>query len=226
VQITSEALAAYFRVVLPLLDERQRRLVAAAMVTMLGPGGQARVAEATGLSRNTLIGGARELEGGAGPSDRVRRPGGGRKKATDLDPDLLAALDSLVDPESRGDPMSPLRWTLKSTRRLATELTRMGHQASSFLVGQLLHYMDYSLQGTSKQNEGTQHADRDAQFHHINAQATRNAGTARSTTGPNDPEAPRTRVVCSVGLGCNGATRHVSAAWGIGFGRLCGAMVR
>ncbi len=147
-EITSEALTAYFRVILPLLDERQRRLVAAATVPMLGRGGQARVAAATGFSRNTLIGGAKELEGGAGPSDRVRRPGGGRKKATDINPDLLAALDSLVGPESRGDPMSPLRWTLKSTRRLAAELTRMGHQASSFLVGQLLHYMDYSLQGT------------------------------------------------------------------------------
>ena len=178
-EITSEALTAYFRVVLPLLDERQRRLVAAATVPMLGRGGQARVAEATGLSRNTLIGGAKELESGAGPSERVRRPGGGRKKATDINPDLLAALDSLVEPESRGDPMSPLRWTLKSTRRLATELTRMGHQASSFLVGQLLHYMDYSLQGTSKQNEGAQHADRDAQFHHINAQAKAHLAAAQ-----------------------------------------------
>jgi len=108
VEITSEALTAYFRVILPLLDERQRRLVAAATVPMLGRGGQARVAEATGLSRNTLIGGAKELEAGAARSDRVRRPGGGRKKAVDIDPDLLAALDSLVDPESRGDPMTPL----------------------------------------------------------------------------------------------------------------------
>ena len=85
-EITSEALTAYFRVILPLLDERQRRLVAAATVPMLGRGGQARVAEATGFSRNTLIGGAKEIEGGAGPSDRVRRPGGGRKKATDINP--------------------------------------------------------------------------------------------------------------------------------------------
>ena len=112
-QITSEALAAYFRVILPLLDERQRRLVAAAAVVVLGPGGQARVAAATGLSRNTFIAGAEELAGGPEPSDRVRRPGGGRKKAIDLDPDLLVVLDSLVEPESRGDPMSPLRWTLK-----------------------------------------------------------------------------------------------------------------
>jgi len=172
VEITNESLSGFFEVVLPLLNERQRRLVAAAAVPMLGRGGQARVAEASGLSRNTIIGGTTELAGGAGPTERVRRPGAGRKKATDVDPELLAALDSLVEPESRGDPMSPLRWTLKSTRRLATELTRMGHQASSFLVGQLLHYMDYSLQGTSKQNEGAQHVDRDAQFHHINAQAT------------------------------------------------------
>ncbi len=171
-EITNESLSGFFEVVLPLLNERQRRLVAAAAVPMLGRGGQARVAEASGLSRNTIIGGTTELAGGAGPTERVRRPGAGRKKATDVDPELLAALDSLVEPESRGDPMSPLRWTLKSTRRLATELTRMGHQASSFLVGQLLHYMDYSLQGTSKQNEGAQHVDRDAQFHHINAQAT------------------------------------------------------
>jgi len=171
VELTNEALSTFFRVILPLLNERQRRLVAAAAVTMLGRGGQARVAEATGLSRNTLIGGAKELETGAGPSERVRRVGAGRKKALDVDPELLAALDSLVEPDSRGDPMSPLRWTLKSTRRLATELTRMGHQASSFLVGKLLHYMDYSLQGTAKVNEGAQHVDRDAQFHHINAQA-------------------------------------------------------
>ena len=170
-QIADEGLARFFQVILPLLNERQRRLVAAAAVAMLGRGGQARVAEATGLSRNTLIGGARELEGGAGPSERVRRPGAGRKKALDVDPELLAALDSLVEPESRGDPMSPLRWTLKSTRRLAAELTKMGHQASSFLVAKLLHYMDYSLQGTSKQNEGAQHVDRDAQFHYINDQA-------------------------------------------------------
>src|SRR5580658_4673147 len=103
---------------LPLLNERQQRLVAAAAVEMFGRGGQARVAEASGMSRNTLIVGARELAGGAGPSDRVRRPGAGRKKAVDLDPEMLVALDSLVEPGSRGDPMSPLRWTIKSTHQL------------------------------------------------------------------------------------------------------------
>lgn len=113
-EITGEGLAGFFKVVLPLLDERQRRLVAAALVPVLGRGGQARVADAAEMSRNTLITGANELAGGAGPSPRVRRPGAGRKKAVDLDPEMLVVLDSLVEPGSRGDPMSPLRWTIKS----------------------------------------------------------------------------------------------------------------
>ena len=166
-ELSEEGLAGFFARSFPLLDERQRRLMAAAMVEGLGRGGQARVAEATGLSRNTLIAGARELAGGAGPSERVRRPGGGRKKATELDPDLLVVLDSLVEPESRGDPMSPLRWTAKSTRTLAAELKRQGHQASADLVHRLLRYMGYSLQANAKENEGTQHLDRDAQFRHL-----------------------------------------------------------
>jgi len=152
------------RVILPLLNERQRRLVAAAAVAMLGRGGQARVAEATGLSRNTLIGGAKELEAGAGPSERVRRIGAGRKKALDVDPELLAGAGLFGGARLPGDPMSPLRWTLKSTRRLATELTRMGHQASSFLVGKLLHYMDYSLQGTAKDPSRTHRGRRQSQL--------------------------------------------------------------
>mgnify|MGYP001788378424 CR=1 FL=1 len=141
------------------------------MVEALGRGGQARVAEAAGMSRNTLITGAGELAGGAGPSQRVRRPGGGRKKAVDLDPEMLVVLDSLVEPESRGDPMSPLRWTAKSTRTLAAELTRLGHQAGASLVGRMLHYMGYSLQANAKVTEGAQHPDRDAQFEYINSQA-------------------------------------------------------
>ena len=170
-ELTEEGLAGFFSVTLPLLDERQRRLVAAALVAVLGRGGQARVAEAAGMSRNTLIVGAAELAGGAGPSDRVRRPGGGRKKATEVDPDLLVVLDSLVEPESRGDPMSPLRWTAKSTRTLAAELKRLGHQASADLVHRLLRYMGYSLQANAKVTEGAQHPDRDGQFRYINAQA-------------------------------------------------------
>lgn len=170
-EVSKEDLKRFFSTAFPLLDERQRRLVAAAMVAVLGRGGQARVAEATGMSRNTLIVGASELAGGAGPSDRVRRPGGGRKKAVDLDPELLVVLDSLVEPESRGDPMSPLRWTAKSTRTLAAELKRLGHQASADLVHRLLRYMGYSLQANAKVTEGAQHSDRDGQFRYINAQA-------------------------------------------------------
>jgi hypothetical protein len=141
------------------------------MVEVLGRGGQARVAEATGLSRNTLIAGVVELAGGAGPSERVRRPGGGRKKATEVDPDLLVVLDSLVEPESRGDPMSPLRWTAKSTRALASELRRLGHRASADLVDRLLHFLGYSLQANAKVTEGAQHPDRDGQFRYINERA-------------------------------------------------------
>jgi len=179
VELSEEGLAGFFSTTFPLLDERQRRLMAAAMVEVLGRGGQARVAEATGMSRNTLITGTAELAGGAGPSERVRRPGGGRKKAIDVDPDLLVVLDSLVEPESRGDPMSPLRWTAKSTRALAAELKRLGHQASADLVGRLLHYMGYSLQANAKVTEGAQHPDRNSQFEYINAQAGEHLGTGQ-----------------------------------------------
>jgi len=172
VELSEEGLAGFFSTTFPLLNERQRRLMAAAMVDVLGRGGQARVAEATGLSRNTLISGAAELAGGVEPSDRIRRPGGGRKKATDLDPDLLVILDSLVEPESRGDPMSPLRWTAKSTRALSAELKRLGHQASADLVSRLLRYMGYSLQANAKVTEGDQHPDRNSQFEYINTQAS------------------------------------------------------
>ena len=167
-EVTEEGLAGFFKVVLPLLDERQRRLVAAALVPALGRGGQARVAEAADMSRNTLITGAKELAGGAGPSARVRRPGAGRKKAVDLDPEMLVALDSLVEPGSRGDPMSPLRWTIKSTHQLARELGRLGHKAGASLVGRTLHYLGYSLQANAKVTEGAQHPDRDGQFRYIN----------------------------------------------------------
>jgi hypothetical protein len=119
-----------------------------------------------------LIVGARELAGGAGPSARVRRPGAGRKKAVELDPEMLVVLDSLVEPGSRGDPMSPLRWTIKSTHQLARELGRLGHQAGASLVGRTLHYLGYSLQANAKVTEGAQHPDRDDQFRYINDTAT------------------------------------------------------
>jgi Rhodopirellula transposase DDE domain len=168
VEVGEESLSRFFSQAFPLLDERERRLVAAAVVEMLGRGGQASVARVTGMSRNTLIVGARELAGGASRSPRVRRAGGGRKKAIDVDPEMLAVLDSLVEPDSRGDPMSPLRWTIKSTRQLAGELSRLGHRAGSSLVGRMLHYLGYSLQANAKVTEGAQHPDRDAQFRYIN----------------------------------------------------------
>jgi len=171
VEVTEGGLTEFFETVLPLLDERQQRLVGAAAVGMFGRGGQRRVAEASGLARNTLIVGARELAGGAGPSPRVRRPGGGRKRKIDLDPELLVLLDEMVDEESRGDPMSPLRWTAKSTRELARALTQAGHDVSSTLVRELLGMLGFSLQAPAKAVEGRQHPDRDGQFRYLNGQA-------------------------------------------------------
>jgi len=121
------------------------------------------------MSRNTVITGAREVAAGeAVPVERVRRAGGGRKRHIDKDPDLLVALDELVSPEARGSPLSPLRWTLKSTYALAGALRVKGFEIGATLVGELLHQMGYSLQGTAKQKEGAQHADRDGQFRYIN----------------------------------------------------------
>ena len=172
-EISEERLEEFFSFMSPLLDERQRRLMAGALANIFGRGGPTVVARASGMSRNTVIDGARQAEEGVGPSPRVRQVGGGRPKLIDVDPDLLINLDDLVEPDSRGDPMSPLRWTLKSTRQLAEALRAMGHKISSWTVGQLLHEMGYSLQGTSKTVEGAQHPDRDAQFHHINDEAKR-----------------------------------------------------
>ena len=134
-EVTAEGLAEFFARVVPLLDERQKRLVLGAAAEMLGRGGRVVVADAAGVSRNTVITGAQEVTGGDGaPSGRVRRPGGGRPKAIDKNPDLLMELDELVHPETRGDPMSPLKWTLKSTSQLARALTEKGFQASPTLV--------------------------------------------------------------------------------------------
>jgi hypothetical protein len=171
VELSEEGLVGFLSTTLPLLDERQRRLMAAALAGVLGRGGQARVAKAASMSRNTLIAGAAELAGGAERSERVRRPGAGRRKAIDIDPEMLVVLDSLVEPESRGDPMSPLRWTAKSTRALSGELARLGYQAGASLVGRMLHYMDYSLQANAKVTEGAQHPDRNSQFTYINTRA-------------------------------------------------------
>jgi hypothetical protein len=168
-----EVLAAKFAVLLPQLDERQRRLLLGAEARALGRGGIARVAAAAGVSAPTVTRGLAEVRAGATGDGRVRKPGGGRKPLTQTDPGLLPALEALVDPVTRGDPMSPLRWTTKSTRQLADALTADGHPVSHVRVGGLLHGLGYSLQSNVKAVEGKQHPDRDAQFRHINDTAKR-----------------------------------------------------
>jgi DNA-binding phage protein len=169
-----EILAQKFAVVLPHLDERQRRILLAAEARVLGRGGVSLVARAAGVSRQTIHTALKELDTpAAAAGGRVRRPGGGRKRLADTDPGLPDALDALVEPTSRGDPASPLRWTTKSTRKLAEALTRGGHPASHTVVAGLLREQGYSLQATRKTLEGRQHPDRDAQFGYINEQARR-----------------------------------------------------
>src|SRR5262249_36681453 len=166
----TQAVAAKFLTLGPLLDERARRLWAAVEARAIGRGGIIRVAEATGLSRATIRAGLRELDlpipldQGRSPSGRLRRPGGGRKSLTEHDPGRLRALEALVDPVTRGDPMSPLRWTCKSAAKLAAGLRSRGHPASERTVNRLLHDLGYSLQSNRKAIEGRQHPDRDAQF--------------------------------------------------------------
>jgi hypothetical protein len=171
---TSSELRAKFAGVWPLLDERTRRLMAANEARVLGHGGISAVSRACGLSRKAIRKGLREIESGAAPPPgRVRQPGAGRKPITAHDPDLPAALERLIEPETRGDPESPLRWTCKSTRTLAAQLTRQRHPVSHMKVAQLLHEQGYSLQGNRKTEEGAQHPDRDGQFRHINTHVTR-----------------------------------------------------
>ena len=137
----------------------------------LGRGGISAVSRACGLSRKAITKGIKEIESGsAPPPGRVRRPGAGRKKITECDPALVEALEHLIEPETRGDPESPLRWTCKSTRTLAAQLTRQEHKVSHVKVAQLLHADGYSLQGNRKTKEGADHPDRDAQFRFINGQ--------------------------------------------------------
>ena len=154
------------------LNERTRRLVAASEAMAIGWGGISAVSRATGLSRKAISQGIKELqEGGGGNEERIRRTGGGRKKTVNKDPSLREDLERLVDPVTRGDPESPLRWTCKSVRQLAEELVRQGHQVSHQLVSELLHERGYSLQANRKTREGGEHPNRDAQFEHLNAQA-------------------------------------------------------
>lgn len=158
----------------PELDERGQRLWAASEALALGRGGIITVARATGLAERTIRRGQRELRrpaaSVAAASRRVRRPGGGRKRLVAEDPTVVEALEALVEPTARGDPQSPLRWTCKSTRRLAEELTRQGHRISHTKVAQLLAGLGYSLQGTRKTKEGAAHPDRNAQFEYLKEQ--------------------------------------------------------
>ena len=167
-EATGEELAEFFASVMPSLNEVQRRVVAGSMARSLGRGGKSAVAAASGLSRNTVIKAQAEVEAGIEPSDRLRAPGAGDKRAIDKQPGLLEALDELVHPSTRGTPMSGLRWTLKSTYELARDLQGRGFRVSAELVRRLLHQMGYSLQAPVKQNEGAAHPDRDGQFGHIN----------------------------------------------------------
>ena len=168
----------------PEMDERMRRQWAAAEARELGWGGVTILARACGLSRTTITAGLRELDlpesQRQAEAMRVRRPGGGRRPVALKDPELVQALERLIDPVTRGDPMSPLRWTCKSTRRLAEELTSQRHPVSAPTVAGLLRGAGYSLQGNAKTREGANHPDRDAQFQHIN-------GTVRRFLDRNQP---------------------------------------
>jgi Rhodopirellula transposase DDE domain len=156
-----------FRALTPLMDERTRRHWAASEARELSWGGVTCVAKATGLSRTTIAAGIADLKSRSDetePSPRIRRPGGGRKPLDYHDPGLWAALDALVDPVTRGDPETPLRWTCKSTRRLAQELCRQNHPISPGTVASMLRDLGYSLQANRKTREGENHPDRNAQF--------------------------------------------------------------
>jgi hypothetical protein len=163
-------LAAKFETIFPHLDERQRRLLMGAEARSLGHGGIRAVARAAGVREATVSAGVDELDAGVAPLGRARRPGAGRKRVTESDPGLVAALLALVQPDERGDPMSPMRWTTKSTRTLAAELTRQGHRVGADTVADLLRAEEFSLQGNAKTLEGRQSPDRDAQFRYINDQ--------------------------------------------------------
>jgi hypothetical protein len=166
-----------FRSLVPELDERRRRQWAASEARDWGRGGVTLVAAATGLSRPTITAGLRELDLPKAQriiaAGRVRRAGGGRRPATETDPALMAALEALIEPATRGDPESPLRWTCKSTRRLAEELTQQDHPIGARTVAELLHQAGYSLQANRKTREGGSHPDRNAQFEYINQRVER-----------------------------------------------------
>jgi transposase len=166
-----ETIVAKYAVIGELLDERARRLWAATESRAIGYGGDALVSAATGLARETIRNGRRELEKGVERTGRVRRPGAGRPRLEQAQPGLSEALERMVEPLTRGDPMSPLRWTCKSKAKLAAAMVKQGWKLSATKVGRLLHDLGYSLQSVRKSREGASHPDRNAQFEHINASA-------------------------------------------------------
>jgi len=172
--IDTAAISRRFSALAPFVDERVRRLNAASEALAIGPTGISIVSRATGLSRQAIRIGIAELKQGTPtlPPGRARKPGGGRKPLTAHDPELEDELEKLVEPHTRGDPESPLRWTTKSSRTLADELSKQGHQVSHMKVTQILHKLKYSLQGNRKTKEGSSHPDRDAQFQYINTNVT------------------------------------------------------
>jgi Rhodopirellula transposase DDE domain len=165
-------LVAKYAALSSLLNERARRLWAAAESVAIGYGGDAVVSSATGLAPTTIRRGRRQLAEGGPPTPRLRRPGAGRPGVETSQPGLTTALEALVEPVTRGDPTSPLRWTCKSKAKLAAALTAQGWRVSATTVGRLLHDLGYRLQALQKTLEGTSHPDRNAQFEHINATAT------------------------------------------------------
>ena len=185
---TIESTRQKFRTLIPVMDERMRRQWAATEALALGWGGVTAISLATGMSRNTIDVGIQEVRmrekqrGRVAVSPRIRREGGGRKPITESDPAIMHALEHLVEPLTRGDPMSPLRWTCRSTRNLAEALQHQGHAAGDRTVAMLLHRAGYSLQSNRKVLEGTaQHPDRNAQFEHINAQVIAHQPVANAT---------------------------------------------
>jgi transposase len=167
---TEQQISEKMAILSPHLNEKQRRLLVAAEAKTLGWGGVSKVAKATGVSRVTIHKALAEIEGKRVIAERVRKTGGGRKDIVEYHPEILERLEALVDPVTRGDPRSPLRWTCKSTRQLSQELERKGYSISNVTVADLLHRLGYSLQANAKTLEGASHPDRDAQFQYINGQ--------------------------------------------------------
>ena len=163
-----EAMRARYLALRPFLDERQRRLFAAAEARAAGWGGVSAASRATGIARSTIDRALDDLDTGLAADDRVRRVGGGRKELTTIDPELVVDLERIVAPTTRGDPEQPLRWTIKSLRQIAKALNELGHRISHTKVGGLLRRLGYSLQANRKTREGTNHPDRNSQFDYIN----------------------------------------------------------